>query len=267
MEAARMAGGSQDGPQEGDLVVTTVTSVKQNGCYVSFDEFPEIEGFIFIGEIASGWVRNIRAHVREGQRLICKITGMRRDGTSYELSLKSVSEERRRDRLQQWKNEQRAIQLLTVLGEQLGWSEEETTTTKQELSESFGSLYGAFEEAATNETAMSESGFDDPWVPAFIQTALENIVPAFVEIRGTFTITFDTSDGIDRIQNALLAAESCSNKEEETEVMCFYDGAPKYRIEVKAPDFRSAEHLWEKATTTALASVKTQGGRGEVWRE
>ena len=70
-----------DGPQEGDLVVATVTTVKQNGCYVSLDEFDGREGFIFIGEIASGWVRNIRAFVREGQRLICKITGMRRDGT------------------------------------------------------------------------------------------------------------------------------------------------------------------------------------------
>ena len=103
-----------DGPQEGDLVVASVTTVKQNGCYVSLDEFDGREGFIFIGEIASGWVRNIRAHVREGQRLICKITGMRRDGTSYELSLKSVSDERRRDRLQQWKNEQRAIQLFVT---------------------------------------------------------------------------------------------------------------------------------------------------------
>ncbi len=262
-----MAGGTDDGPQEGDLVVTTVSNVKQNGCYVTFDEFPDREGFIFIGEIASGWVRNIRAHVREGQRLICKITGMRRDGTSYELSLKSVSEERRRDRLQQWKNEQRAIQLLGVLGEQLGWSEEETETTKDELTGSFGTLYGAFEEAAANETAMADSGFDDPWVPAFIQSALENIVPAFVEIRGTFTITFDQPDGIDRIQAALLAAEAQSDKKAEAEVMCFYDGAPKYRIEVKAPDFRSAENLWEKATAAALASVKEQEGQAEVWRE
>ena len=44
-----------DGPQEGDLVVATVTTVKQNGCYVSLDEFDGREGFIFIGEIASGW--------------------------------------------------------------------------------------------------------------------------------------------------------------------------------------------------------------------
>ena len=40
------------------------------------------------------------------------------------LSLKSVSEERRRDRLQQWKNEQRALQLFKVLGETLKWTQE-----------------------------------------------------------------------------------------------------------------------------------------------
>ncbi len=61
------------GPQEGELVVVTVKTVKQNGCYVDFDEFKDIEGFIFIGEIASGWVKNIRGFVREGQRLICKV--------------------------------------------------------------------------------------------------------------------------------------------------------------------------------------------------
>ena len=47
------------GPQEGELVVVTVKTVKQNGCYVDLDEFEGIEGFIFIGEIASGWVKNI----------------------------------------------------------------------------------------------------------------------------------------------------------------------------------------------------------------
>ena len=154
-----------DGPQEGDLVVATVTTVKQNGCYVSLDEFDGREGFIFIGEIASGWVRNIRAFVREGQRLICKITGMRRDGTSYELSLKSVSEERRRDRLQQWKNEQRATQLFGVLGEQVGWDEEQANHASRGTDRLVRDPHGAFEEAATSETAMADSGFDDPGFP------------------------------------------------------------------------------------------------------
>ena len=107
----------ENGPSEGELVVCTVKEVKQNGAYVVLDEFEDIDGFIFIGEVASGWIKNIRGVIREGQRLICKVLRTRRDGRSLELSLKSVSEERKRDRLQQWKNEERAKQLLKVLSE------------------------------------------------------------------------------------------------------------------------------------------------------
>jgi len=135
-------------PEEGELVVATIKTVKQNGAYADLDEYEGVEGFIFIGEIASGWVKNIRGFVREGQRVICKVMRTRRDGTSMELSLKSVSEERKRDRLQEWKNEQRAQQLLKVLGEKVGWSEDDLSEQTNDLIEAFGSLYASFEEAA-----------------------------------------------------------------------------------------------------------------------
>ena len=56
---------NQDGatPEEGELVVATIKTVKQNGAYVDLDEYEGIEGFIFIGEIASGWVKNIRGFI------------------------------------------------------------------------------------------------------------------------------------------------------------------------------------------------------------
>ena len=92
-----MADQSNDWPEEGELVVCSVKSVKENGAYLSLDTYPEREGFVFIGEIATGWVRNIRAHVREGQRLVAKVIGVKKDRDSITLSIKSVSEERRRD--------------------------------------------------------------------------------------------------------------------------------------------------------------------------
>jgi Translation initiation factor 2, alpha subunit (eIF-2alpha) len=60
---------ANDWPEEGELVVCSVKSVKENGAYLDLDTYPEREGFIFIGEIATGWVRNIKTHVREGQRV------------------------------------------------------------------------------------------------------------------------------------------------------------------------------------------------------
>ena len=233
-------------PDEGELVVATIKTVKQNGAYVDLDEYEGVEGFIFIGEIASGWVKNIRGIVREGQRVICKVMRTRRDGTSMELSLKSVSEERRRARLQEWKNEQRAQQLLKVLSEKLSWSEEDLAEQREELVEAFGTLYTAFEEAAMKEGALENAGFEGDWLQAFIELAVENIIPPFVEVRGILTLSINAIDGVKTIQEALSAAEELANAEEETEVKCFYDGAPSYRLELRAPDFKIAESLWEK---------------------
>ena len=239
-------------PEEGELVVATIKTVKQNGAYVDLDEYEGIEGFIFIGEIASGWVKNIRGFVREGQRVICKVMRTRRDGTSLELSLKSVSEERRRDRLQEWKNEQRAQQLLKVLGEKVGWSDDDVAEQSLELIEAFGGLYAAFEEAAMQEGALENAGFEGEWLPSFIEIAVENIIPPFVEVRGTLTLSINVNDGVSIIRSALEAAESLSNEEEEIDVKCFYDGAPSYRIELKAPDFKVAESMWELATKAVI---------------
>ena len=254
-------------PSEGELVVVSVTTVKQNGAYVSLDEFPGVEGFIFIGEIASGWVKNIRAFVREGQRLICKVMRTRKDGTSLELSLKSVSEERRRDRLQEWKNEQRAHQLLKVLGEKVGWSADEIASSGDELSDAFGGLYTAFEEAAMSEGSLQDAGFEGDWLQPFIEIAVENIIPPYVEIRGTLTLSINATNGVQVIRDALLAAESHSSLEKEIEITCHYNGAPEYRIELKAPDFKTAESLWEQVTSASLEHVVAAGGEAEAYRE
>ena len=44
-------------PEEGELVVCTVQSVKNFGAFVSLDEYGSREGFIHVSEIATGWVK------------------------------------------------------------------------------------------------------------------------------------------------------------------------------------------------------------------
>ncbi|MGB1955744.1 MAG: translation initiation factor IF-2 subunit alpha [Candidatus Poseidoniaceae archaeon] len=254
-------------PEEGELVVVSVKSVKQNGADVTLDEYKGVDGFIFIGEIASGWIKNIRRFVREGQRLICKVMPSRMDGSSLKLSLKSVSEERRRDRLQQWKNEQRALQLFKVLGETLKWTEEFSSQLLEELTESYETLYGAFEEAALSEGSLTDAGFEGEWIAPFIEIAVENIIPPFVEIRGTLTLTVETHDGVLTIREALLAAEQLSSEEQEIEVNCFYDGSPEYRIELKAPDFKTAEDTWADAIKATISVIEDAGGTALAYRE
>ena len=135
----------------------------------------------------------------------------RRDGSSLKLSLKSVSEERRRDRLQQWKNEQRALQLFKVLSESQKWESDFASELQSELTQVFETLYGAFEEAAMHEGSIVDAGFEGEWIQAFVEMAVENIIPPFVEIRGILTLKVETNNGVETIREALLAAESNSS--------------------------------------------------------
>ena len=73
-----MSDNVEEWPEEGDLLICTVKDIKQNGAYLSLDGYDGREGFVFVGEIAAGWVRNIRAHVREGQRLVAKVIGVKK---------------------------------------------------------------------------------------------------------------------------------------------------------------------------------------------
>jgi translation initiation factor 2 subunit 1 len=256
------------GPEEGELVVCTVTEVKQNGAYVSLNGYDKTNGFIFIGEIASGWVKNIRGYVRDGQRVVCKVLRRgRKDLNTYELSLKSVSEERKRDTLQAWKNEQRATQLLKVIGEKVGWSDEEIQESDFELSLAFGTLYSAFEGAAQSPNALEEEGFSGAWISEFVETAIANIIPPFVEIRGIFSIEIGGPKGVEAIKEALIEAESHADLENEISVNCYYDGAPKYRIEIKAPDYKLAESAWDMATKSLISNVELNQGSAILERQ
>ena len=254
-------------PEEGELVVVTVKNVKQNGVYVDFDEYPGLEGFIFIGEIASGWVKNIRTFVRDGQRLICKVMRTKKDGSSLELSLKSVSEERRRDRLQEWKNEQRSFQLLKVLADKVGWDESTRNTMSEDLISAFGTLYASFEEAAMNESSIIDAGFEGEWIKEFIEIAIENIIPPFVEIKGSLNLSINIENGVEVIRDALQSAENYTSEEDEISVMCFYDGAPEYRIVLKAPDFKTAEDLWVEVSNTIVTTMEDNGGQAASYRD
>jgi translation initiation factor 2 subunit 1 len=262
-----MAKDDGDWPDMGEFLVCTIKTVKQNGVYVDLDGYPGRDGFIFIGEIASGWVKNIRGHVREGQRVVAKALKVRRDKKSVELSIKMVSEERRRDTLQRWKNENRAGQLLRIVGERSGWDEDKIADMKSELVATYGTLYAAFEETAIDNDALGNEGFEGDWTTLFIETAIENIIPDSVAIHAIANIEVHGAAGIEAIRNALTAIEACSSKKEEVEIATYYDGAPEYRIELRAPDWEIAERHWEQVEGALGNNIPDDVGTAILNRE
>ncbi|HEY0090710.1 MAG TPA: S1 RNA-binding domain-containing protein, partial [Candidatus Lokiarchaeia archaeon] len=136
-------------PDEGELVVGTVVKVQNFGAFITLDEYPGKEGFIHIAEIATGWVKRIRNYIKEKQKVVCKVLQVDKTKNHIDLSLKRVNEHQKRDKIQEWKNSQKAEKLLEMVAKQIGKNNEQCYKEfGNDLIKKYGSLYAAFEETA-----------------------------------------------------------------------------------------------------------------------
>lgn len=255
---------TQEFPDEGEFIIGRVREVKGFGVFVALEEYPNKEGLIPVKEVAHGWVKYIRDYVREGNIVVCKVLRVSPERGHVDLSLKQVNDHQRRERIQEWKNEQRAERLMELVA--TAYKKEIDDCYKEfgyELIEKFGGLFAAFEEVAIDETVLKNEGLKGRWTKHFIKISQDNIAPPLVNIKGIITMTCPGGNGVVKIKDALAKAEKV---DESGSITIHYIGAPKYRIDVKALDYKMAEDLMEKATKVAIDEIDKLGGEGSFKR-
>ena len=251
-------------PEDGELVVCTVSGVKNFGAFVTLDEYQGKEGFIHVRDVATGWVKYIRDYVREGQKIVCKVLTVDTSKGHIDLSLKQVNEHQKRDKIQAWKNEKKAEKLLELVAAKLEKKPDELfDECMPDIIEIYGSLYIAFEDAALNPKGFKKELGKKKWVDAFVEIASENIQPPKVEIVALMELTCPDSQGIVHIRDAILD-ESTSEK---AEINIRYMGAPRYRVEVSAVDYKTAEDELKKHFENISNKMHACGGRAKLVRE
>lgn len=251
-------------PEVGDLVVCSVQNVKNFGAFCSLDEYNGREGFIHVRDVATGWVKYIRDHVREGQKIVCKVLNVDTDRGHIDLSLKQVNDHQRREKIQEWKNEKKAEKLLEIVGQKVGMSLEDAYNEAGDaLIREFGALYSAFEEVKANPDALKEVGLDKKWSAAVEEVANENIQAPSVTIDGLLELSNPKADGIDHVKKALAAGTGSS----EAEVAIHYVGAPRYRITVTAEDYKVAEQELKDSIASITAAIEKSGGTATFKRK
>lgn len=256
----------KDYPDEGELVVGTVVKVQNFGAFITLDEYPEKEGFIHIAEIATGWVKRIRNHIKEKQKVVCKVMHVDKTKNHIDLSLKRVNEHQKRDKIQEWKNSQKSKKLIEMVAKQLGKPVEQCYKEfANDLIKKYGSLYAAFEESAYDPETLGKDGFHGDWLKEFEVVAKTNISIPYVDIKGYISVTSWLPDGVNHIRNVLMDAEK--SEYEDVEIKIRYIGAPQYIISVKAPDYKIAEEEMKKAVDKIKESIKKYYGNCEFHRK
>jgi len=251
-------------PEDGELVVCTVKSVKNFGAFVTLDEYDEKEGFVHVRDVTTGWVKYIRDFIREGQKIVCKVLGVDSSKGHIDLSLKSVNEHQKREKIQQWKNEKKAEKLMEIVAERLSVSIDDAYTSfGNKVLETYETLYGAFEAVAAAADEF-RSEFTGKWIDIFVEVANENVTLPYVQIEGTLELRSSAPNGVDLIKNAMVKGEKAA---EHANVVLQYVGAPRYRLVITADDYKEAEDIMKVVSSAIIDDLVKAGGEASLKRE
>ncbi len=252
-------------PAQGELVVGKIDDIEDFGVFVELEEYEDKRGLAHISEVASGWIKNVRDHVREGQTVVAKVLDVDEEAQQIDLSLKDVNDHQRSETIQTWKNEQKADAWLEIALEDVA-DDERYVHVAEELLAEFGTMYAGFEGAAIHgEEALDALDLTDQEAAALVEVARENVSVPYVEVTGYVDLESTDPAGVDDIKAALQAAGESDDEEVDLEVT--YVGAPEYRIRVRAPDYKRAEEALEAAADRAAAAIDDVGGTANFHRE
>ncbi len=254
-------------PEKGELVVGEVEEIENFGVFVDLAEYEDKRGLVHISEVASGWIKNIRDHVTPGERVVAKVLDVDESSQQIDLSIKDVNDHQRSDKIQAWKNEQKADTWLELaLGEDA--PADQYRRVASAILEDYETLYEGFEQAAIHgEEALEEVDLDEDEREAIVATARENVSVPYVTVTGYVDLECTSADGVDAIKDALQAAEGNGDVPEEVDLDVTYVGSPEYRIKVQAPNYKTAESQLEASAERARVAIEGVGGRADFHRD
>ena len=255
---------TQELPEVGEIVIATIKKTGDHGAYVSLDEYDNVQGFLHISEIAPGWVRKVTKYVKEGDKKVLLVKKIQADRAEIDLSLKQISKEQRKKKLLDVKRFEKEQCILKNIQDKVKLSSEEVDDLEEKLLSKYQSVYDAIIEIGTKNISVIDDLAISEKIKKTIGELSKKIKLPTVEIRGILEMTNNKPDGIEIIRKILLDAIKESQNEK---IEILYLGAPKYRLSIIAPDFKTAEKTLKPILEKIEKNTSKQNGTFKFSRE
>lgn len=241
----------EEKPDEGSLVVIEIEDINPHSVYGKLEEYPGKEGLIHISEVSRSWVRDIKKHVKEGEKEVALVLG-EEDSGQLSLSLKRVNEKQKREKMQEWNKEKKADKFIEKVAEKVGEEPEELYEKLAfPLQEEFGNTFDGFEAAVVDRKEVEEL-IDEKYIDAVAEVAEKNISLKRVKLEGEMEIEVPSGTGIKVIKNALAT--------EKDGVEISYISAPKYEINVWGRNQEQAKKRMENQVDEIRDRIEEANG-------
>ena len=191
-------------PEEGELLICTVTKIFGHSVFVNIEEYAK-SGMIHISEISPGRIRNLRDYVVEGKKIICVVLRINKEKGHIDLSLRRVSEGERRKKSESIKQEQKAKKLIENTAKDL---HKEAKQFYEDISEKilkkYKTLNLCFSEVVNNSLELKDLDIEKESAEKLTDVIKERMKPPKIIILGNLSIEIHDPNGIEIIKQGDL---------------------------------------------------------------
>ena len=248
-------------PDEGDIVLCTVTNIQGNSVFARMDEYDNLSGMIHVSEVSPGRIRNLRDFVREGKQIICKVLKTYLDRGHFDLSLRRVGEGIKRAKITEMKQEQMAEKIIELVAKKMNQPIEKFyRPLADKILPKYNYMHVCFEAVSKDEENLEKMGIPKDIASEMTVLIKQRIVAKIVVVGGKFKIKIFTSDGIDTIKEAFASIEK-----KGTDIK--YLGAGNYSIRVTGEDYKEMEKELQQDVDKVTEFVKGKKGQATFTKE
>ncbi len=236
-------------PKIGELVIANIAKIMQFGAYCRLLEYNDLEVFLPIREVSSGWIKNIHEFIHEGQKVVCKVVYYDRERGSIDVSLKKVTAKETKEKIGSYNLEKRLEALFTQ-----SIKVSKLQATNESIEDKVRSEFGSY-------TNMMRSIMDDDEraqkssIPKKLRSMMVKLYEAnkpekkFIVSYIMTLSSYNTRTGAQELRGILSAV-----KEKGVDVK--YISAPKYRLVSQGENYAQAEAKVKSATEIVQSRLK-----------
>ncbi|NUN11463.1 S1 RNA-binding domain-containing protein [Candidatus Micrarchaeota archaeon] len=231
-------------PELNELAVGIVRKIMPFGAVVSLPEYGNLEAFIHISEVSSGWIKNIREHLKEDQIIVVRTTLIDKNKNQIDASVKRVSEIEKKRKLASYQSQKRALKLLEQIARKTGKTFDALQKQVEPLVAEFGDLYTVFE--ALSQGYEPKTKVPKQLLTILQETAKQEIKIKIIELKAQVTAVSYAPNGVKELSELLKKLPNAH-----------YLGSGKYLITISSPEIKQAEKKMNEVSTIIEKSNST----------
>jgi len=249
-------------PEEGELVISTVTKIFHHSVFVNLDEYNNRSGLIHISEISPGRIRNLRDYVAEGKKIVTVVLRIDTEKGHIDLSLRRVNERQRIGKNSQIKMEQKSEKIIELISKKNGEDLRQLyETVFEKVNKKYETLTECFEDVVLDLVTLESLGIDKHHAKDLTEVIRQRMKPPIVQIKGQLSVVSYKENGIDLIKEALQQV-----LKSQKDLVMKYGGAGKYNMSVTSDNFKDAEKKMQNAVDKFMKSFNKSDGIVEYKR-